>query len=252
MESANDMNGLPTTDGPTGRSSHRNTGMLNFLIIGAGARGNAYAKALTESTRPVRISAVAEPIAFKSQQFGRKYVWKDSEPKAHQAFESWQVFLTYEFDRRRRRANGETVPDGVHGLFVCVLDELHAEIITAFAPLSLHIMSEKPLATTLMDCLSIYRSLQPPGTSAPSVVFSIGHVLHYSPHNMLLRKLLLEDEVIGEVLSIEHTEPVGWWHFSHSYVRCVPDPCSTIEQESGLISDEGAIGARSHSQLHLY
>lgn len=36
---------------------------------------------------------------------------------------------------------------------------------------------------------------------------------------MLLRKLLLEDAIIGELLSVEHTEPVGWWHFSHSYVR---------------------------------
>jgi hypothetical protein len=38
---------------------------------------------------------------------------------------------------------------------------------------------------------------------------------------MLLRKLLVEEEVVGEVLSIEHVEPVGWWHFSHSYVRWV-------------------------------
>ncbi|KAK1514566.1 streptomycin biosynthesis protein StrI [Colletotrichum costaricense] len=36
---------------------------------------------------------------------------------------------------------------------------------------------------------------------------------------MLLRKLLLEDRVIGEVISVEHTEPAGWFHFSHSYVR---------------------------------
>lgn len=36
---------------------------------------------------------------------------------------------------------------------------------------------------------------------------------------MLLRELLLEKEVVGDVLSIEHVEPVGWWHFSHSYVR---------------------------------
>ncbi|RDL30823.1 uncharacterized protein BP5553_10168 [Venustampulla echinocandica] len=36
---------------------------------------------------------------------------------------------------------------------------------------------------------------------------------------MLLRKLLLEDKVIGEVMSVNHTEPVGWWHFTHSHVR---------------------------------
>jgi predicted dehydrogenase len=52
-------------------------------------------------------------------------------------------------------------------------------------------------------------------------VFGICHVLRYSPHNMMLRHLVLDQGVIGDVLSIEHVEPVGWWHFSHSYVRYV-------------------------------
>jgi hypothetical protein len=36
---------------------------------------------------------------------------------------------------------------------------------------------------------------------------------------MLLRKLVLQDRVVGDILSVVHTEPVGWWHFTHSYVR---------------------------------
>ena len=105
------------------------------------------------------------------------------------------------------------------GVFICTLDETHVEIIVALSPLSLHIMSEKPLATTLADCLKILRSLQPNPKEPPAQIFAVGHVLRYSPHNIMLRKLLLEDDVIGDVISIEHTEPVGWWHFSHSYVR---------------------------------
>lgn len=38
---------------------------------------------------------------------------------------------------------------------------------------------------------------------------------------MLLRHLVRERNIIGDVLSIEHVEPVGWWHFSHSYVRYI-------------------------------
>ena len=34
---------------------------------------------------------------------------------------------------------------------------------------------------------------------------------------MLIRKLLLDDDVIGDIMSVEYTEPVGWWHFSHGY-----------------------------------
>ena len=193
---------------------------LSFLIIGAGSRGNAYAAALSENhTINGYVGAIAEPIASKRNSFRRKYMVGRKEPRPGDVFESWRAFLDYELDRRNRKQKGESVPEGVDGVFVCVLDEMHAEIITTLAPLHLHIMSEKPLATTLLDCLKIYRSLKPPGGEPNRAIFSIGHVLRYSPHNMLLRQLLLEDEVIGDVLSIEHTEPVGYWHFSHSYVR---------------------------------
>jgi predicted dehydrogenase len=97
---------------------------------------------------------------------------------------------------------------------------MHAEAIIGLAPLNLHILCEKPLATTLDDCLRIYSSLLPNGSqSVPTALFAIGHVLRYTPHNILLRKLLVEDKVIGDIIAVEHTEPVGTTHFSHSYVR---------------------------------
>ena len=193
---------------------------LSFLIVGAGSRGNAYANALAENhSINGYVSAIAEPVASKRNSFWRRYISGSEEPRPGDVFESWQEFFNYELDRRARKQKGESVLEGVDGVFVCVLDEMHAEIITTLAPLHLHIMSEKPLATTLQDCLEIYRSLKPLKGGPDQAIFSIGHVLRYSPHNMLLRQLLLEDEVIGDVLSIEHTEPVGYWHFSHSYVR---------------------------------
>ena len=200
---------------PTSSSSHDS---LRLLIVGAGARGNAYARAVTESKNAC-IYGVADPVQQKREALGRKYIWKNNEPDAGQSFSDWRDFLTYEAQRRKRAANGENVDPGVHSVFICTLDELHVEIILGLAPLNLHTMSEKPLATTLDDCLRIHKALQPVHNRPPTALFSIGHVLHYSPHNMLLRHLLLEDQVIGEILSVEHTEPVGWWHFSHSYVR---------------------------------
>ncbi len=190
-----------------------------ILIIGAGSRGNAYARAIHDSTNGA-VVAVAEPIDFKREALGRKYIWGDTSPKEGQHFRDWKAFLRWEIERRRSEKDGNDSVAGVDGVFVCTLDESHAEIITGLAPLNLHILSEKPLATTLQDCVNIYGSLLSKEGASRSL-FAIGHVLRYSPHNMLLRRLLLEDEVIGEVVSIEHTEPVGWWHFSHSYVRYV-------------------------------
>jgi hypothetical protein len=56
------------------------------------------------------------------------------------------------------------------------------------------------------------------GTNKP-ILFAVGHVLRYSPHNRLLHKLLVDDAVLGDIVNVNHTEPVGYWHFAHSYVR---------------------------------
>jgi predicted dehydrogenase len=192
-----------------------------LLIIGAGSRGQAYARAALDSGLAV-VSCVAEPNAHKRRTFGAKYIWGSGNPKTHTDYCSWQDFIVAETQRRQKKAQVNESQDGfddnggIDAVFVCVSDRQHVEVLLALAPLHLHVMSEKPLATTLQDCLKIQHALQ---SQPVERVFAIGHVLRYSPHNMLLRHLVREQNIIGEILSIEHTEPVGWWHFSHSYVR---------------------------------
>ena len=188
-----------------------------FLIVGAGSRGQCYANAIDTVSNGV-VAAVAEPLRFKRELLGRKHSWgPDGGRKEGQSFANWREFVEYEQKRRERVAAGEAnVPPGVDGAFVCVLDEMHREVVVGLAALDIHIMCEKPLATNLADCLAMYRALKP---LQGQKIFSIGHVLRYSPHNLMLRKLLVEDRILGEINSAVHTEPVGWWHFTHSFVR---------------------------------
>ncbi|KAK0730563.1 hypothetical protein B0H67DRAFT_596670 [Lasiosphaeris hirsuta] len=192
------------------------------LIIGAGSRGYAYANAIKSSSSGI-VTAVAEPDVYKRDEFARTMILGgESLPTDGTIFSDWRDFITYEADRRARLLAGELgVTPGVDAVFVCVLDEMHREVVMALTKLGgLHIMCEKPLATSLQDCIDLYEALRcNKNEKGEQMVFSIGHVLRYSPHNIALRKLLLEDRVIGDVLSVVHTEPVGWWHFTHSYVR---------------------------------
>ncbi|KAI7085215.1 streptomycin biosynthesis protein StrI [Hortaea werneckii] len=189
---------------------------LRFLIVGAGSRGAAYAAAILRSGLAV-VAGVVEPVPFKRQLLGSQYIWANTgTPERHQQFADWKDYITFERQRRKDAVAGLSVPPGMDGVFVCVRDDLHAPVVNDLAPLGLHIMCEKPLATSLSDCLKIQFALN---AQPEPRIFAIGHVLRYSPHNMLLRHLLLEEKVVGEVLSMEHTEPIGYWHFSHSYVR---------------------------------
>jgi predicted dehydrogenase len=140
------------------------------------------------------------------------------QPEEGQAWEAWEAWVEWE---RSRRERGEG--KSVEMAFVCVLDEMHVAACVALAELGgIHVLCEKPLATTLKGCLEIWGAMKRNWQGeAGKTVFGIGHVLRYSPHNVLLRKLVREEKVIGDVMSIEHTEPVGWWHFTHSYVRYV-------------------------------
>ncbi|KAL4795587.1 hypothetical protein BDV19DRAFT_362860 [Aspergillus venezuelensis] len=206
-----------------------------FLIIGAGSRGTAYARAITTSTNG-RISAVAEPHNYKRKLLGEQYIWgSNNQSSEGQEFSSWQEWIAYESDRRQKIKEdgagvGEQTGAGIDGVLICTLDEMHIVILTAIANAGfsdLHILCEKPLALSLGDCLSVYAAWTRSSSSTsahsekprPNSIFSIGHVLRYSPHNLMLRKLVREEKVIGDIVSIEHTEPVGHWHFAHSYVR---------------------------------
>jgi len=185
-----------------------------FLVIGAGQRGHAYARAVTVSTAGT-IAAVVDIDSYKRQEFGKKYIWGSEQPQSGQSWASYQEWIQYEIARREQQSKLDADTHAITGVFICTLDETHAEIICALAQLNLHILCEKPLALSLSDCISISDAL----SKHPSKVVSIGHVLRYSPHNKLLHSLLLSEQSIGEIISIEHTEPVGWWHFAHSYVR---------------------------------
>ncbi|KAL1610338.1 hypothetical protein SLS60_002004 [Paraconiothyrium brasiliense] len=70
-----------------------------ILIIGAGSRGSAYAHAALSSTNSI-VAAIAEPIAYKRAEFGRKYIWGEEQPELGQEFEGWQEWVEYEKKRR--------------------------------------------------------------------------------------------------------------------------------------------------------
>jgi len=74
-------------------------------------------------------------------------------------------------------------------------------------------MMREQLAPTEAECELIVAAVESKG-----VVAAVAHVMRYSPYTRLLRRLLSED-AIGEIVSIDHLEPVGFWHQAHSFVR---------------------------------
>jgi hypothetical protein len=60
------------------------------------------------------------------------------------------------------------------------------------------------MSTNLEECKAITKAVEESG-----VIFAVGHVLRYTAYSQRLKELL-DSRVIGDIINIQHLEPVGW------------------------------------------
>ena len=167
---------------------------LTFLIVGAGGRGFVYADLAKKIPGKARVVAVAEPRDFHREKMAREH---GIAPEL--VFRTWQ-----------EAAAAGRVADCVA---ICTQDADHEACVKAFAPLGYHILLEKPMAPTAEACRRIVAEVRRHGN-----VFAVCHVLRYTAYSRIVKKLV-DSGRIGDIVTVEHLEPVGYWHQAHSFVR---------------------------------
>lgn len=167
---------------------------VDLVVIGAGSRGTRYASYANQYPDRARIVGVAEPRQYYRESLMSEYAIPDKQVK-----DDW-----------RQLADLSKFADAV---VIATPDALHTEPAITFSELGYHILLEKPMAPTEAECRAIVDAATTTG-----VIFSVCHVLLYTPYTRKL-KTLLDDGVIGDIISIQRLEPVGYWHHVHSYVR---------------------------------
>ena len=168
---------------------------LRLALVGLGGRGSIYSDIITTDHRgAAEIVQVAEP---RPQQRGEVAGSLGLGQSA--TFSSWQDLVA-----------ADRIADAV---IITTQDRDHRPAIEAFADAGYDILSEKPLAGTEAECVAAVAA-----ASAAGVFLGVCHVLRYSPNTLRIRSLL-ENGAIGDIVAIHHLEPVGWFHFAHSFVR---------------------------------
>ena len=98
---------------------------------------------------------------------------------------------------------------------VATQDNDHREHAIAMMKAGYDLLLEKPIANNLQDCLDIY---------AASVKYDrkviVCHVLRYTPFYSIVKRII-DDGKLGEVVTINASENVGYYHQAHSFVRSV-------------------------------
>ena len=165
-----------------------------LLVIGAGSRGTTYAAYAIEHPEYAKITGVAEP----------RDGWRNTLVKSHDIPES-NIACDW-----RDLASRPKFADAV---IIATQDQMHVEPAVEFARLGYHILLEKPMTPNAEGCRKIAQAVQDAG-----IIFGVCHVLRYTAHTRKLKELI-GDGLIGEVVSLQSLEPVGYWHQAHSFVR---------------------------------
>jgi predicted dehydrogenase len=96
---------------------------------------------------------------------------------------------------------------------ISTMDRFHLEPTMAAISLHYDILLEKPVAPTPEECEKIAQYAEKNG-----VKIVVCHVLRYTPFFITVKQLI-NDGVLGDIISINHEECVGHVHQSHSFVR---------------------------------
>jgi predicted dehydrogenase len=168
---------------------------ITAVLVGAGHRGmNSYAPYALKYPNEIKFVAVAEPNEEKRERFSKLHGIEKNK-----RFICWEDLLNE--------------PKLADAILICTQDRMHYQPAIKALEKGYHTLLEKPMSNDPKECVRIGEYARAYGR-----VFSICHVLRYTPFFITLKRLL-DEGTIGKIISIQHNENVGHIHQSHSYVR---------------------------------
>ncbi len=100
------------------------------------------------------------------------------------------------------------------GLIISTQDKTHFEITkNAILAGYKYILLEKPVSDNIDECETLDRLAK-----ENNVQLVVCHVLRYATYYRKIMEII-RSGAIGDLVHIDHTENVGYFHFAHSYVR---------------------------------
>jgi len=167
---------------------------VSVILIGAGHRGSIYADFAKKNPDEMKIVGVADPNIYRLQRMARIH-----KIPAIYCFESWEdVFKKEKF---------------ADAVIIATPDFLHSAPCLQALEKGYDVLLEKPIAPTEEECRQILAKAK-----EVNRIVGVCHVLRYTPYFRELKQIL-DAKMIGEVISLQHLEPIEYIHMSHSYVR---------------------------------
>lgn len=169
--------------------------MIDVVIIGCGWRGQVFAEYAKEHPEEMRVLAIADKKQHLRDKMKREYAIDDKYifEDYHDLFEQGKI--------------GEAV-------FIATQDNQHIEpAMMALEVGYRNLMVEKPIDKDIELCNLLNTKAAELGANV-----QICHSLRFSPFYRKMKELIMSG-AIGDVKHINQEEGVGYYHYSHSFVR---------------------------------
>lgn len=167
---------------------------VTIAIVGAGSRGHTYARFAEKYPEHLKVVGVSDILENRKLDIAGKH----GIPKEHQ-FGDYHEFLA--------------VPKFADAVVISTPDDLHYEPCMKALELGYDVLLEKPCAQTEKECRDILAQAK-----KYNRIVAVCHVLRYSPYFIALREVV-NSGAIGDLVSVQHMEPIQYAHMAHSYVR---------------------------------
>ncbi|HRG33622.1 MAG: Gfo/Idh/MocA family oxidoreductase [Saprospiraceae bacterium] len=167
---------------------------ITAITLGAGARGNTYGNYAIDFPEQIQIVGVAEPIQIRNDRYATKH-----------KIQNENRFVTWEHVFEK--------PKFADAIIITTPDHLHFGPCMKALEMGYDVLLEKPMAQTEKECRAILAQVR-----KTKRIVAICHVLRYAPYFIKLKELI-HSGAIGELISIQHFEPIEHIHMSHSFVR---------------------------------
>ncbi len=167
---------------------------ITAITLGAGNRGNVYGNYATAYPDQLNIVGVAEPIPIRNERYAQKH----KIPSEHR-FETWE----HVFERDKF----------ADAIIITTPDDLHYGPAMHAMAMGYDVLLEKPISPSELECRNILQMAK-----QTNKIVAVCHVLRYAPYFVKLKEML-DQQMLGDLISVQHFEPIEHVHMAHSFVR---------------------------------